>query len=70
MAGPTRGLDPIPHGQRAAVILWTNDTAAAYAQLIADGARGLASPHEWLGRLRIAWVEDPDGNPVQIAQDL
>jgi catechol 2,3-dioxygenase-like lactoylglutathione lyase family enzyme len=64
------GLDPVPEGQRAAVILWTDDTAAAYAKLPADGAPALASPHRWLGRLLIAWTADPDGNPIQIVQRL
>jgi uncharacterized glyoxalase superfamily protein PhnB len=32
------GLDPVPEGQRAAVILWTDDTAAAFAELTANGA--------------------------------
>jgi catechol 2,3-dioxygenase-like lactoylglutathione lyase family enzyme len=64
------GLDPVSKGQRAAVILWTDDTAAAFADLVADGAPALAAPHEWLGRLLIAWIADPDGNPIQIAQDL
>ena len=64
------GLDPVPKGQRAAVILWTDDTAAAFAKLTAHGAPALAPPHEWLGRLLIAWVSDPDGNPIQIVQNL
>jgi len=64
------GLDPIPEGQRAAVILWTDDTPAAYAKLIAEGAPALAAPHEWLGRLLIAWTAAPDGNPIQIVQSL
>ncbi|MET8352890.1 MULTISPECIES: VOC family protein [unclassified Micromonospora] len=64
------GLDPVPEGQRAAVILWTDDTAAAYAQVTESGAPALASPHEWLGRLLIAWTADPDGNPIQIVQPL
>jgi len=62
------GLDPVPEGQRAAVILWTDDTPAAFAELIANGATELAQPHEWLGRLLIAWIADPDGNPIQIVQ--
>ena len=62
------GLDPIAEGQRAAVILWTDDTAAAFDEVIASGATALASPHVWLDRLLIAWVADPDGNPIQIAQ--
>jgi glyoxylase I family protein len=64
------GLDPVTEGQRAAVVLWTDDTARAYAQLTADGVPGLAPPHEWLDRLVIAWVADPDGNPIQIVQTL
>lgn len=64
------GLDPVPKGQRAAVILWTDDTSAAYAKLTANGVRGIKGPHEWLGRLLIAWISDPDGNPIQIVQDL
>ena len=64
------GLDPIGEGQRAAVILWTDDTAAAYAKLIANGCPAIAAPHVWLHRLLIAWTADPDGNPVQIVQDL
>ena len=50
------GLDPVPRGQRAAVILWTDGTAAAFAELTANGALALAAPHEWLGRLLIAWI--------------
>ena len=64
------GLDPIPDGQRAAVILWTDDTAAAFAELTSKGAPALAPPHVWLGRLLIAWTADPDGNPIQIVQHL
>ena len=64
------GLDPVAEGQRAAVILWTDDTAAAFDAIVANGAHPLAGPHEWLGRLLIAWVADPDGNLVQIVQDL
>jgi glyoxylase I family protein len=64
------GLDPVSKGQRAAVILWTDDSSAAYSELTARGVPGLAPPHVWLGRLKIAWVADPDGNPVQIVQRL
>jgi len=64
------GLDPVPTGQRAAVILWTDDTTAAYEELTDNGVPGIAPPHRWLGQLLIAWVADPDGNPVQIVQHL
>jgi catechol 2,3-dioxygenase-like lactoylglutathione lyase family enzyme len=62
------GLDPVSQGQRAAVV--SDDTAAAFEAITLKGAEALASPHEWLGRLRIAWVADPDGNPIQIVQNL
>jgi catechol 2,3-dioxygenase-like lactoylglutathione lyase family enzyme len=64
------GLDPIAGGQCAAVILWTDDTTAAHADLVASGAPALAAPHVWLDRLLIAWTADPDGNPIQIVQSL
>lgn len=64
------GLDPIAEGQRAAVILWTDDTTAAYDELVGGGVSPLAPPRAWLGRLLIAWIADPDGNPVQIVQHL
>lgn len=64
------GLEPVDDGQRAAVVLWTDDVAAAYRELTAAGVPGLGEPHAWLGRLLIAWVLDPDGHPVQLAQHL
>lgn len=63
------GLDPVAEGQRAAVILWTDDVDAAFAELTARGAAALAPPTVWLGRLRLAWVADPDGHPVQLVQE-
>jgi len=64
------GLDPVAEGQRAAVILWTDDVAAAFCWLLDEGAPALAPPHGWLGRLLIAWTADPDGNPIQLVQSL
>lgn len=64
------GLDPVLDGQKAAVILWTDDATAAFAELTANGAPALAPPYEWLGRLLIAWTADPDGNPIQIVQSI
>lgn len=62
------GLDPVPDGQRAAVVLWTDDTTAAYKGLVEQGCAPLKAPHDWLGRLLIAWISDPDGHPIQIVQ--
>ena len=64
------GLDPVAEGQRAAVVLWTDDTAAAYEAVTAAGAPAIAAPHVWLDRLFIAWTADPDGHPLQLVQSL
>jgi catechol 2,3-dioxygenase-like lactoylglutathione lyase family enzyme len=51
------------------LVLWTDDTDAAFARLVAAGARALSEPHDWLdGSLRLAWVADPDNNPIELAQ--
>ncbi|MFC4786220.1 VOC family protein [Nocardioides sp. MAHUQ-72] len=62
------GLDPVVAGQRAAVILWTEDTPAAYARLQELGAAPVKGPEPWLDRLLIAWAEDPDGHLIQVVQ--
>ena len=64
------GLGPVAEGQRAAVVLWTDDTKAAFQDLVERGCPELQPPHVWLGRLLIAWVADPDGHPIQIVQNL
>jgi uncharacterized glyoxalase superfamily protein PhnB len=64
------GLNPVASGQRATITLWTQDTARAYRALTAVGVRGRAAPSVWLDRLLIAWVQDPDGHPVQLVQRL
>lgn len=62
------GMEPVVVGQRAAVILWTDDTAEAYACLQEIGAKPVKAPSPWLGRLLIAWVEDLDGHLIQVVQ--
>ncbi|WP_165310940.1 VOC family protein [Microbacterium protaetiae] len=62
------GLDPVTEGQRAAVILWTDDVRAGYARLVELGAKPIKTPEAWLGRLLIAWVEDLDGHLMQVVQ--
>lgn len=64
------GLDPVESGQRAVVVLWTDDTEAAYRRLVDEGCSPLNPPHTWLESLSIAWVADPDDYPVQVVQHL
>src|SRR5215212_8212639 len=62
------GLQPKLDGRAIEIVLWTDDTDRAFAELTAAGAPILSPPHDFLGFLRLAWVADPDGNPIQICQ--
>jgi catechol 2,3-dioxygenase-like lactoylglutathione lyase family enzyme len=53
---------------RAEVVLWVEDVVTAYAWLRAQGAPSLSPPHDFARVLRAAWLNDPDGNPVQVVQ--
>jgi catechol 2,3-dioxygenase-like lactoylglutathione lyase family enzyme len=60
LSKPDRGME---------LVLWTDDADAAFARLTAAGARVLSEPHDWLGgTLRVAWVADPDNNPIELVQ--
>jgi catechol 2,3-dioxygenase-like lactoylglutathione lyase family enzyme len=50
------------------IVLWADDADAAFALLVAAGARPLSKPHDWLESLRVAWVADPDDNPIQLVE--
>jgi predicted enzyme related to lactoylglutathione lyase len=63
------GLDPHGEGRWVEIVLWTNDIDAAVRDLEDGGAPVLSAAHDFLGgKLRSAWVADPDGNPVQMVQ--
>lgn len=63
------GLRPDLGGRPIELVLWTDDTDRDYQRLTADGAPSLSPPHDFLdGRLRSAWIADPDGNPIQLVQ--
>lgn len=65
----SHGLDPISSGHRACITLWTENIDAAYAMALEAGAADRTAPHAFLdGRLRVAFVEDPDGHPMQLVQ--
>jgi catechol 2,3-dioxygenase-like lactoylglutathione lyase family enzyme len=56
-------------GRGMEIALWTDDVDAALAELVEAGARVLSAPHDWLGgTLRVAWVADPDDNPVELVE--
>lgn|SRR5690606_1895350 len=60
------GLSPNLDGQAIELVLWCEDTDGAFARLVTAGAPVLSQPHDWLDDLRLAWVADPDGNPIQL----
>jgi catechol 2,3-dioxygenase-like lactoylglutathione lyase family enzyme len=62
-------LDLGKPGRGMEIVLWTDDADAAFARLTAAGARALSEPHDWLGgSLRVAWVADPDSNPIELVE--
>ena len=62
------GLPLNPGLPRGEIALWTDDVDAAYAALLAQGIHSISAPHNFLETppLRAAWVEDPEGNPIQM----
>jgi catechol 2,3-dioxygenase-like lactoylglutathione lyase family enzyme len=63
------GLRPQGDGRWVEIVVWTDDTDAAVRALIAKGAPLLSPAHDFLdGKLRSAWIADPDGNPIQLVQ--
>jgi catechol 2,3-dioxygenase-like lactoylglutathione lyase family enzyme len=63
------GLRPEGEGRGIEVVLWTDDTDSAVSALVAKGAPLLSPAHDFLdGKLRAAWIADPDGNPIQLVQ--
>lgn len=68
-AAASHGITPVTTGHRACITLWTQDVDEAHAMALAAGATDNAAPHAFLdGQLRVAFVEDPDGHPVQLVQ--
>jgi catechol 2,3-dioxygenase-like lactoylglutathione lyase family enzyme len=69
-ARSTHGLDVSSGPPRAEVCLWTADVDRVHTWLVGEGVPSLSSPHDFIGRLRAAWVADPDGNPVEIVANI
>ena len=69
-AAADHGLRPELGGRPVEIVLWTDDTDGSFERLTAGGAPALSPPHDFLSDLRLAWVADPDGNPIQLVQKL
>jgi catechol 2,3-dioxygenase-like lactoylglutathione lyase family enzyme len=63
------GLDVRTDGNAIELCLWTDDVDGAFERLLSLGATSMATPHDWLDRLRVGWVADPDGNPIELVAE-
>jgi hypothetical protein len=64
------GLAVSRDGSGMELVLWCEDASEAFRTAVALGATALSEPHEFQdGRLRVAWVADPAGHPIQLVQD-
>jgi lactoylglutathione lyase len=63
------GFEASQDGAAVEIVLWCSDTDAAYTQAIAAGATVLHEPRDFQeGRLHVARVFDPLGNPLVLVQ--
>jgi catechol 2,3-dioxygenase-like lactoylglutathione lyase family enzyme len=68
-AAREHGLQPEGDGRWIEIVLWTGDVDAAVQSLRVKGVTVLSPAHDFLnGRIRSAWIADPDGNPIQLVQ--
>jgi predicted enzyme related to lactoylglutathione lyase len=64
------GLEVSQEGGAMELVLWYDDVDAAYARALAAGATVMREPHDFQeGRLRVGWVMDPLGNPLELVQE-
>ncbi|WP_084130367.1 VOC family protein [Demequina sp. NBRC 110055] len=67
-AAESHGLTPVTEGDRACLTFWTDDVEAAFAAATAAGGTPRSAPHPFRDGLSVAFVNDPDGHPVQLVQ--
>ena len=68
-ASRDHGLHPGFGARSAEIVLWCDDVDRAVGTVTEKGAPVLSAAHDFLdGKLRAAWVADPDGNPLQLVQ--
>jgi catechol 2,3-dioxygenase-like lactoylglutathione lyase family enzyme len=68
VAAGQHGFAPKLGGNRAELVFWCDDTDGLFDRLVDEGAPVIAAPHDWLDDLRVAWIADPDGTPIQLVQ--
>jgi catechol 2,3-dioxygenase-like lactoylglutathione lyase family enzyme len=60
------GLAPDLAPGAAQLAVWTDDVDREHARLSGEGAPTLSPPHDFQAALRVCWIADPDGHPVQL----
>ena len=60
------GVDSQPGSPAMVVVVWADDTDAAFARLVAGGTPVVQPPHDTGSRNRSALFRDPDGNLVEV----
>jgi predicted enzyme related to lactoylglutathione lyase len=70
MAGVLGQLGVEPGGHRALVVLRVEDLDAAHAELTSRGAEFTGDPGPMGERIRVAYLEDPEGNLVELQEWL
>ncbi|MER7946484.1 VOC family protein [Streptomyces sp. NPDC096079] len=68
MAGLLERLGAEPEGHRALVVLRVDDLDAAHAELASKGAEFLRAPAPMGDRMRVAHLEDPEGNLIELQE--
>jgi len=68
-AAESHGLDPVTEGDRACLTLWTDDVEQAFALAVEAGGVPRRAPHRFREVLQVAFVNDPDGHPIQLVEE-
>ena len=63
-------LESKPEGFRALVVLRVDDLDAAHAELTSRGAEFARAPGPMGERMRVAYLQDPEGNVVELQEWL
>ncbi|MFF2195878.1 VOC family protein [Streptomyces sp. NPDC058157] len=70
MADVLERLGAEPEGCRALVVLRVDDLDAAHAELTSRGAEFTRGPGPMGDRIRVAYLEDPEGNLIELQEWL
>nr|BCD33699.1 glyoxalase [Streptomyces violaceusniger] len=70
MAGVLGRLGAEPEGYRALVVLRVDDLNAAHAELTSRGAEFTRGPGPMGDRMRVAYLEDPEKNLIELQEWL